>query len=46
MGSIAQDLPYIRTNPKVIFFTDFDGTITIDDSEFLSVSHLSEHIGR
>ncbi|KAJ5172084.1 hypothetical protein N7492_004677 [Penicillium capsulatum] len=26
-------LPYIKTQPKLIFFTDFDGTITVDDSE-------------
>lgn len=31
MGSTA--LPYIQTKPKIIFFTDFDGTITMDDSE-------------
>jgi hypothetical protein len=30
MGSTA--LPYIQTNPKIIFFTDFDGTITMEDS--------------
>lgn len=30
MGSV--DLPYIKTNPKIIFFTDFDGTITLKDS--------------
>lgn len=32
MGSIA-DLPYLKTNPKVIFFSDFDGTITLEDSK-------------
>lgn len=26
------DLPYMETKPKLIFFTDFDGTITVDDS--------------
>lgn len=31
MGSTV--LPYMETKPKVIFFTDFDGTITVDDSE-------------
>ncbi|GAD97828.1 conserved hypothetical protein [Paecilomyces variotii No. 5] len=41
MGSIAQDLPYVKTNPKVIFFTDFDGTITIDDSN----DYLSDNLG-
>jgi 2-hydroxy-3-keto-5-methylthiopentenyl-1-phosphate phosphatase len=30
MGS--HSLPYMKTNPKLIFFTDFDGTITVDDS--------------
>lgn len=30
MGSTA--LPYMETKPKLIFFTDFDGTITVDDS--------------
>jgi len=29
----AKDLPAMRTNPKFIFFTDFDGTITLKDSE-------------
>ncbi|CDM37902.1 unnamed protein product [Penicillium roqueforti FM164] len=29
MGSNA--LPYMETKPKLIFFTDFDGTITVDD---------------
>ncbi|KAM5462539.1 hypothetical protein MferCBS49748_006446 [Microsporum ferrugineum] len=31
MGSI-DSLPAMKTNPKVIFFTDFDGTITLQDS--------------
>ncbi|KAL1973239.1 hypothetical protein VTN31DRAFT_5874 [Thermomyces dupontii] len=35
MGSV--DLPYIKSNPKIIFFTDFDGTITLKDSnDFLT----------
>lgn len=34
MGSIdSSNLPYIQSNPKIIFFTDFDGTITLKDSE-------------
>jgi 2-hydroxy-3-keto-5-methylthiopentenyl-1-phosphate phosphatase len=33
MGSIA--LPYMATKPQLIFFTDFDGTITVDDSEYI-----------
>jgi 2,3-diketo-5-methylthio-1-phosphopentane phosphatase len=31
-GSIPNGLPALRTNPKYIFFTDFDGTITLQDS--------------
>lgn len=30
---MAQSLPAMKTNPKFIFFTDFDGTITLFDSE-------------
>lgn len=26
------ELPAMKDNPKYIFFTDFDGTITLDDS--------------
>lgn len=34
MGSTdSSNLPYIQTSPKIIFFTDFDGTITLKDSE-------------
>ncbi|KAI0966869.1 HAD-like domain-containing protein [Xylaria arbuscula] len=32
MSAPAQSLPALRTNPKAIFFTDFDGTITLQDS--------------
>lgn len=35
MGSQIQDLPYLKTNPKYIFFTDFDGTITLQDSKLM-----------
>ncbi|KAJ5203347.1 hypothetical protein N7449_005426 [Penicillium cf. viridicatum] len=38
MGSNA--LPYIETNPKLIFFTDFDGTITVDDSNDFMIDNL------
>lgn len=31
MGSY-DTLPAMKTDPKVIFFTDFDGTITLKDS--------------
>lgn len=37
MGSISSQTPAMATNPKFIFFTDFDGTITTDDSnDFLT----------
>ncbi|CRG92318.1 hypothetical protein PISL3812_09375 [Talaromyces islandicus] len=39
MGSTA--LPYIQTNPKIIFFTDFDGTITMEDSN----DYLTDNLG-
>ena len=29
----VSDLPAMKTNPKFIFFTDFDGTITLQDSK-------------
>ena len=29
----AKDLPFMKSNPKFIFFTDFDGTITLRDSK-------------
>lgn len=33
----ASSLPYMKSNPKIIFFTDFDGTITLQDSnDFLT----------
>ncbi|KAL1955736.1 hypothetical protein VTO42DRAFT_8134 [Malbranchea cinnamomea] len=36
MGSI-DTLPAMKTNPRIIFFTDFDGTITLKDSnDFLT----------
>ncbi|RMJ24948.1 hypothetical protein PHISP_04184 [Aspergillus sp. HF37] len=38
MGSIS--LPYLRDNPKVIFFTDFDGTITLKDSNDFITDNL------
>ncbi|PGH31791.1 hypothetical protein GX50_05457 [[Emmonsia] crescens] len=35
MGSV--ELPAMKTKPKIIFFTDFDGTITLKDSnDFLT----------
>ncbi|KAJ5476687.1 hypothetical protein N7475_002416 [Penicillium sp. IBT 31633x] len=38
MGSVA--LPYMETKPKLIFFTDFDGTITVDDSNDFMIDNL------
>ncbi|KAF2103433.1 hypothetical protein NA57DRAFT_33127 [Rhizodiscina lignyota] len=35
------ELPYLQTNPKFIFFTDFDGTITLQDSN----DFLTDNIG-
>ncbi|KAL4989135.1 hypothetical protein BDW68DRAFT_176256 [Aspergillus falconensis] len=37
MGST---LPYLKTNPKIIFFSDFDGTITLDDSNDFMTDNL------
>ncbi|KAE8382368.1 putative phosphoserine phosphatase [Aspergillus bertholletiae] len=31
MEVIENGLPYLKGNPKAIFFTDFDGTITLED---------------
>ncbi|CAG7916101.1 unnamed protein product [Penicillium olsonii] len=39
MGSTT--LPYMETKPKLIFFTDFDGTITVDDSN----DHMIDNLG-
>lgn len=41
----AADLPAMNTpfkNPKVIFFTDFDGTITLKDSNDFLVFMISQ----
>jgi 2-hydroxy-3-keto-5-methylthiopentenyl-1-phosphate phosphatase len=40
MGST--ELPYMKTNPKIIFFTDFDGTITLADSNDFLVNFWRE----
>jgi 2,3-diketo-5-methylthio-1-phosphopentane phosphatase len=37
----SPSLPALKTNPKYIFFTDFDGTITQLDSN----DYMFEHIG-
>lgn len=39
MGSI--ELPWIKTNPSIVFFTDFDGTITLEDSN----DYLTDTLG-
>ncbi|KAF2279024.1 2-hydroxy-3-keto-5-methylthiopentenyl-1-phosphate phosphatase-like protein [Westerdykella ornata] len=42
MGSQAgSDLPAMKTNPKFIFFSDFDGTITLQDSN----DFMTDNIG-
>lgn len=38
MGSL-DSLPAMKREPKIIFFTDFDGTITLQDS-MLHGNHL------
>ncbi|KAK8140942.1 hypothetical protein G3M48_001301 [Beauveria asiatica] len=40
MGSISTDTPALATNPKFIFFTDFDGTITTADSNDYMIDNL------
>ncbi|KAF2121419.1 HAD-like domain-containing protein [Lophiotrema nucula] len=37
----AESLPAMKTNPKFIFFTDFDGTITLQDSN----DFMTDNIG-
>lgn len=39
-GSLPNSLPALRTNPKYIFFTDFDGTITLQDSNDFMTDNL------
>lgn len=38
--SARQGLPALRNNPKYIFFTDFDGTITLQDSNDFMIDNL------
>ncbi|KAK0627447.1 HAD-like domain-containing protein [Immersiella caudata] len=40
MGSTPPALPALKTNPKFIFFTDFDGTITQQDSNDFITDNL------
>lgn len=39
----SSTLPYMKTNPKIIFFTDFDGTITLEDSNDFLVRMRRPH---
>lgn len=41
MGSVNNDTPAMATNPKYIFFTDFDGTVTTADSN----DYMTDNIG-
>ncbi|KAK8060230.1 2-3-diketo-5-methylthio-1-phosphopentane phosphatase [Apiospora sp. TS-2023a] len=42
MGSTTQtNLPALATNPKAIFFTDFDGTITLQDTN----DYMTDNMG-
>jgi 2,3-diketo-5-methylthio-1-phosphopentane phosphatase len=41
MGSAGGDTPALATNPKFIFFTDFDGTVTTADSN----DHMTDNLG-
>jgi 2,3-diketo-5-methylthio-1-phosphopentane phosphatase len=40
MGSVNSDTPALGTNPKYIFFTDFDGTVTTADSNDFMTDNL------
>lgn len=33
----SKETPAMKTNPKFIFFTDFDGTITLQDSMWVDL---------
>jgi hypothetical protein len=35
-------LPAMKSSPKFIFFTDFDGTVTLKDSMFREVSACTQ----
>lgn len=41
MGSVNSDIPAMATNPKFIFFTDFDGTVTTKDSN----DYMTDNLG-
>ncbi|OJJ34643.1 hypothetical protein ASPWEDRAFT_171484 [Aspergillus wentii DTO 134E9] len=37
---MAKQLPYLKNHPSMIFFTDFDGTITLQDTNDYLVDNL------
>ena len=42
--NVAENMPFpetLKDKPKVIFFTDFDGTITLDDSKSDTLQFVS-----
>ncbi|KAG6030498.1 hypothetical protein E4U41_007818 [Claviceps citrina] len=41
MGSLNSETPALATNPKFIFFTDFDGTVTTADSN----DYMTDNLG-
>lgn len=41
MGSANSETPALATNPKFIFFTDFDGTVTTADSN----DYMTDNLG-
>ncbi|EFY97395.1 hypothetical protein MHUMG1_03870 [Metarhizium humberi] len=41
MGSVNTETPALATNPKFIFFTDFDGTVTTADSN----DYMTDNLG-
>ncbi|KAG5913315.1 hypothetical protein E4U53_004906, partial [Claviceps sorghi] len=41
MGSVNSETPALATDPKFIFFTDFDGTVTTADSN----DYMTDNLG-
>lgn len=41
MGSVTNETPALANNPKYIFFTDFDGTVTTADSN----DYMTDNLG-
>ncbi|KAI1815495.1 HAD-like domain-containing protein [Poronia punctata] len=46
MAATSHSLPALRTKPKAIFFTDFDGTITLQDSNDWMTDNLGYGVER